>query len=287
MDHLFEKKRHGRPDFPFIVYRGNLPEYDRAYPLHWHEEMELISVTEGSGIITVQAERHQVQSGDIILIPPQTVHSIEQLDDLPMQYFNILFHPSMLTAPGIEYETYVQPLMDTSRTYPKYLPRSAPLNRDLTPAIEALICHRKQVNSEYALMVRAHLYTLLYHIFRNSNPTTADGRHRSRNYDKLKILLEHVRRSYREDISISQAAAMCGFSESHFMKLFRELTGLSFTQYVKRQRLESAAHLLRTTDQSAGQIAEEVGFHNLSYFTRAFRTRYGITPTAYRQAQNR
>lgn len=66
------------------------------------------------------------------------------------------------------------------------------------------------------------------------------------------------------------------------MKLFRELTGSSFAQYVKNYRLEMAARKLRTTGSRVGEIAEEVGFHNLSYFTRAFEAKYHMTPGSYR-----
>ena len=88
---------------------------------------------------------------------------------------------------------------------------------------------------------------------------------------------------YAQEISVAQAAGMCGFSESHFMKLFRELTGVSFTQYVKHLRLETAANLIKTTDRRVGEIAESVGFRNLSYSTRAFEDRYHLSPSAYRQ----
>jgi len=114
-----------------------------------------------------------------------------------------------------------------------------------------------------------------------SGETVADN-HGRMNYDRLKVVLEYLRENYSRQISVAEAAAMCGFSASHFMKLFRELTGFSFVQYVKQLRLEAAARLLRENGERISEIAEETGFHNLSYFTRAFEAKYRMTPSAYR-----
>ena len=285
MANLHENKLHGQPAFPFTVYRGRLPDYIRSYPLHWHEEMEVIYITEGRGLITIQAERYQVLPGDILLIPPQCVHSIEQLGSESMEYFNILFRLSMLSGDGA-FEKYTLPLY-SSGAVPFRLPEGHELNRKLLPHIRQLIENRRQVDSDYALMIHSHLYALLYHIVHNSQASAPESIHLRTNYDRLKVVLEHLRLHYPESISIHQAAAMCGFSDSHFMKLFRELTGVSFAQYVKLLRLEAAADLLSSTHQRIGEIAESVGFHNLSYFTRAFETRYGMSPTAYQKQRKK
>ena len=241
MKDFHENKQHGVPEFPFVVYPGDLPGYLTAYPLHWHEEMELIYVVSGSGCITVQAEHITVRTGDVVLIPPQRVHSIEQLEDHAMVYFNILFQLSMLNS------EYTRELYGHNKGLPCYLPKGNPLNETIREPILELILNRNKVDSDYSLMIRAHLYTILYHVLHNCPKTGETVLDRHMNYDKLKVVLEFLRENYAKDTSVEEAAYMCGFSPSHFMKLFRELTGSSFTQYVKNLRLEAAARLLRTT----------------------------------------
>lgn len=101
-------------------------------------------------------------------------------------------------------------------------------------------------------------------------------------YNKLKTVLYHVQNSYGQDISVTKAAAFCGFSESHFMRLFKELMGTSFTAYLINYRLELAASQIVETDLNIIEIAANCGFHNHSYFTRSFTKKYGITPIKYR-----
>lgn len=61
------------------------------------------------------------------------------------------------------------------------------------------------------------------------------------------------------------------------------MTGQGFTEYLNAYRLNTAAELLRTTDDTVLAVAEQTGFKNLSYFNRAFKTHYGLTPKEYRR----
>lgn len=279
MENLHEKKLHGAPQFPFVIYPGNLPDYLTSYPLHWHEEMELIYVVSGTGSITVQAEHFTVQTGDMVVIAPHNVHSIEQLGDNTMAYFNILFRLSMLDM------EYTKLLYGQGRAIPSYLPKGDTLNDKLKPMILELILNRKLVNSDYSLMIRSHLCAIVYHIIHDRVEKGEPIISAHTNYDRLKVVLEYLRENYARETTVEQAAAMCGFSASHFMKLFRELTGTSFAQYVKHLRLDAAAKLLRSSGKRVGEIAEEVGFRNLPYFTRAFTKKYHMSPGNYRKGQ--
>ena len=84
-------------------------------------------------------------------------------------------------------------------------------------------------------------------------------------------------------MTIAQMAELAGFSESHFMRYFKETMGTSFIEYLKDYRLTMAARLLQSSEDSILNISAEVGFDNLSYFNRSFKARYGITPRQYRK----
>lgn len=282
MKNLQEKKLHGQPDFPFVVYPGRLPEFGTGYPLHWHEEVELIYVRSGSGIITVRAERFSVRSGDLVLIPPKTVHSIEQLAQEQMHYDNVLFRLSLLETHRL-LEPCTAVLYSGSKDLPVCLPKGDSLNELLTPSVLTLIACRKQEHTPCVALIYSHLYAILYHILEHCPDAAAQCPGRNANDAKMQEILEYLQENYAREITVGDAAKLCGFSQSHFMRLFRELTGTSFAQYVKLQRLNKAAELLRATADRIGEIAEAVGFHNLSYFTRAFEEKYHMTPSAYRE----
>lgn len=282
---LHETKTHGKLSFPYIVYRGNIPEYLHMYPLHWHDEMELIYVVKGHGLVTVQDSKYTMQTGDMTVILPQIVHSIEQLDNAEMEYFNVLFQFTLLDN-GVHdycYQKYFKPFYEHSQTIPAYVPAGDPLNRLILPYITDLIQNRKQSYSGYELMVKSALFAIMHYLSLNSTPVSQDRRALQTTYEKLKKLLSYVQENYANPISVAQAAGICGFSESHFMKLFLELTGKTFTQYLKNFRLEAAAAQLAEGAQKVIEVSENVGFHNHSYFTRSFTARYGMSPRKYKQ----
>lgn len=277
---LHETKVHGTVDFPYIVYHGKIPDFIDAYPLHWHDEAELIYVTKGQVCITVWSDTYVVQSGDLIILMPHTIHSIEQFETCDAEYFNIVFHFSILYHSDEDscYTKYLKPFLTHEKTVNCYEKQGTALNTQLTPLLLTLIKNRQNSYTTHELLVKANLFLIMHYLNQFSTPAKAPIP-----YTKLKAALYYVQTSYAQTITIAKAASLCGFSESHFMKLFKELTGMSFTSYLVHYRLELAAKQLLETNQKVIEIAANCGFHNFSYFTRAFVQKYHITPGKYRK----
>jgi len=89
---------------------------------------------------------------------------------------------------------------------------------------------------------------------------------------------------YAEPLSVNDMAAAAGLSRAHFSREFRRAFGISPHAYLLTRRLERAAALLRTTDNSVAEICLAVGLTSVGSFTTSFRRAFGRTPTAYRAA---
>jgi AraC-like DNA-binding protein/ligand-binding sensor protein len=86
-----------------------------------------------------------------------------------------------------------------------------------------------------------------------------------------------------EDMSLGQVAKAVNTSTFYFCKLFKKVTGLNFTDYVSRLRIEKAKNLLLNPNLRISEIAYEVGFQSLTHFNRVFKKILGQSPTQYRQ----
>ena len=73
-----ETKTHTDEQFPYNTYLCSIPGDFPQVPLHWHAELELIVIKKGRGIVSADLEKRSVTSGDIVLIRPGQLHSIEQ-----------------------------------------------------------------------------------------------------------------------------------------------------------------------------------------------------------------
>ena len=100
---------------------------------------------------------------------------------------------------------------------------------------------------------------------------------------RLKAVLQWISVHYAEGLRVADAAGVCSFSSSHFMRWFRQMTGQSFVAFLNEYRLNAAAEALHATDETVLTIASRCGFENLSYFNRAFKAHFGMTPREYRK----
>ena len=83
-------------------------------------------------------------------------------------------------------------------------------------------------------------------------------------------------------ISVEAVAKNAGFSIDYFNRIFLSHTGFTVTGYISYIRLKHAAFLLRTTDKSVLDIALQIGYDSHEGFTKAFKKKYGVTPSEYR-----
>ena len=92
---------------------------------------------------------------------------------------------------------------------------------------------------------------------------------------------EYLEQHYSEKIYLETAASYCGYSKYRFAHLFREITAISFIEYLTVFRLNKATAIF-ASDKKITNIALECGFCNLRSFNRCFKKYFSVTPTEYR-----
>ncbi len=87
---------------------------------------------------------------------------------------------------------------------------------------------------------------------------------------------------YFEPLGVDDMTSAAGLSRAHFSREFRRTFGEPPHSYLLTRRLERAASLLRSTDQSVAEICFSVGLQSVGSFTSSFTRTFGLSPTAYR-----
>jgi AraC-like DNA-binding protein len=95
--------------------------------------------------------------------------------------------------------------------------------------------------------------------------------------------IRHIEHHLAQNISNQTLAQLCFMSESYFIRRFRECVGQTPNQYLREQRIKSAAQQLLFSQQSIDQIATATGFGSRFYLTRVFTQHTGVSPAAYRK----
>lgn len=94
---------------------------------------------------------------------------------------------------------------------------------------------------------------------------------------------DHISLHLEDEITLEELAKLTGYATYYLSKKFKKETGSIPADYIRRQRLDRAAWLLRTTHEDVQTISERLQFGTQSYFSDSFRKEYGMTPTEYRQ----
>lgn len=97
----------------------------------------------------------------------------------------------------------------------------------------------------------------------------------------LQRVIAFIGEHYTERLSLADVAGMAAMSRSHFCRMFRSATGVSFRDYVRDLRLTRAQQLLAASGLSLTDVALEIGFYDLPHFDKAFRKRFGVSPTEF------
>ena len=282
---LHETVSHGTKFFPFAVYHGRIPEWLEGFPLHWHNKFEIILVTYGSGLIFLHGNKITVKKDDIILIPPGEIHSIQQNGKECMAYYNIIFSLSLLDENPESFcsRFYFSKFSDGSRLKNYHLEKDSQENAAIFPLVNELSSFWEKDFSDSALLIKARIFEIMHRISRNVEPISQNSSSANK-IKRLKKILSFIQENFEHRISIEEAASICSLSESRFMQMFHQETGMSFIQYLNDFRLESCAAQLKRTSKSVTEIAFENGFDNISYFIRQFKKKYSCTPLSFRRS---
>lgn len=141
-----------------------------------------------------------------------------------------------------------------------------------------------QKKSEYSqFILQGMLQRLILTIYQLHLPFE-DTILKYRNYDaRIHDAMIYLEDNLEQAPSIREVANYVSLSPSHFSRLFKEVVGCSFTDYVTSVRLQHAQILLAKPELSIGEIASKVGFSNGNYLCNVFKTSFGCSPSEFRK----
>ena len=133
--------------------------------------------------------------------------------------------------------------------------------------------------SGYYFQCMAAMYEILYEITVRSEQYAPKSK-----YNMLEKGIAYLHRHLYTRIDYKMPSALCGISYTYFKKLFIERFGVPPVQYVNDLRLERGCELLLTGQYSIGEIAKMCGFESMYYFSKRFKQKYQLSPTAYQNS---
>jgi AraC-like DNA-binding protein len=252
-------------------------------PIHWHNCLELICVQDGELAMWCSDKRIKVSKGSIIIVNHNEYHGFE-CSSAPLDLYCILLDLSVLKGRFFDSceEKYIQPIIQNQVIFNNVLED----NSQIAFFIQSISEEFFNKHNGYELAIKAYLYNLLVILFRNNTGrimTPNESKTRNRNYNKMNKVLDYINQNYMEEITVDELADMIGVTKYYFCKLFKKLNGKTLSEYINYIRISEAYLLIKGTDLRITDIAMTVGFTDINYFSRVFKSIMSISPTMVRK----
>jgi AraC-like DNA-binding protein/mannose-6-phosphate isomerase-like protein (cupin superfamily) len=258
-----------------------------TYPWHFHSEIEILYVIEGTGTSYVADNIETFYPGDLALLGSNLPHfwrsdekyhapeSKEKINYIVVQFPGDLFREPVFEYP--EFHLIQQLFKRASRGIRFNPPFSEKAGKKMLKiaqstgferVISLLQLLNQMAKTEHYRLLAGELYHQQNHDFTN---------------DRLTKVLHFISTCYQQKIELEKAADIANLHPSAFCRFFKEKTGKSLSEYIADMRISYACKLITEGKLAISQICYECGFNNLSNFNRTFKRNTGYTPTNYFQ----
>ena len=256
----------------------------RFHPIHFHDFTEIGIVISGEARHLIRKGTHQLQQGDVILVPRGANHGFAYMQDFGI--LNLLFIQRRLPLPLLDFGNgkFARKIFSVPSGKPaaeKLMTLSAEQLRELTAVAMRILAEEQSPGPSFYFLMMALFMEILVILDRAYSPP--DEYH---TLSAIPTALEFLERNYSHDIDFDALARKLGMSRRTFFRHFRIAAGTSPLAYLNAIRLRKVTDLLKQTDMPLASIALECGFSDGFLMSRSFKKLTGTTPTAFRKKNN-
>lgn len=248
------------------ILKFSIPEGKDCFRIHWHDRMEVLRLHEGEMYVTHGANVTKLHSGEMILLPPKIPHYAhagqgELLYDVLMFDVRSFYNDSDIC------KTYLPAIYNGRAKFNPVISHAETI-RSFDQIIENEDCG--------SLEIISYIYLFLYQLFRHNLlelHTGMDGN------EIVRRIVEYIDKNFAEDLTTATLCSRFGYTAAHFCRKFKEWTGLTPMNFLKIRRMEEAYKLLKKGHHNINEIAMHCGYTDANYFTRCFKSHFGIPPS--------
>ena len=278
-------EQHEKPDFPISIYH-NRGSGDDLLAIHCHGDFEILRVTQGDALFRIGADSYPASQGDIFFVNPYEFHSATTDSGRTVEYTAIVYERHLLESITLhpDYNRFIRPLLENRLCFPHRVTHDTRLESQVQSLILEILEEYRDKPIGHEWMIRTNLEKLVVLLYRQTpdngpnSRLTAQQRMGRDFADLFRLIAEQPSRK----LSTREAAAYVRMSPYHFCRRFKAYSGRTFVDFLNLYRVNEAERLLRDTTLTVTEIAEQVGFCNIHYFDRVFRTYKQRAPSSLR-----
>jgi AraC-like DNA-binding protein len=256
---------------------------------HWHSEIEILYFINGSARQQINERSFIAESGDIVIIGMDQIHSTYSYAGNKCDILVIMFDVHSFFQSTLDEVAHPSMnIYNTSTLFKNPISSAEDSGKLLFGCVqeihEELICKK----AAFQHIIKSLIYKLTGLLVRYNfyDVCTSDERSVREIKNMLRKTFELIDKYHDEHISLSKAAANSNLSVPHFCRLFKKATGMTFNDYLVFYRV-NRAEIMLGSDMTHTEIAMEWGFGSISSFIRSFKKCKKCTPSLHRKLQRK
>ena len=256
-----------------------------AFPEHTHDYVEMVYMCQGETRHRVNGNAISLHQGELLMLGQNARQSIETAGEKDIAV-NFIVRPAFFsgTLPFLgEEETPLRRFVVsclTGENEAGYLLFHVAEILPVQNLIENLLFTLLEDIPNKRGILQMTMGLLFAQLMNHTEALQFETREQNSVISVLRYLEEHYR-----DGSLTEIADRLHYELPSLSRLIRQKTGKNYTELLQEKRLSQAAWLLRNTDKNVDEIANAVGYENISYFHRLFAARFGMSPKKYRDCK--
>ena len=237
---------------------------------HTHNHMELFYIVGGKGQFLIDNDLYPVDANNLIIINPNVTHTETSLNAQPMEYI-------VLGVESVE-------LISSENSNGKFRILSGFESVDISSCLRNILREMELKNGGYEDICQAYLEILIIRLMRTIELSILTSPTHTGKNRQCASIKRYIDLHFKEPLTLDVLAEEAHMNKYYLSHAFKREYGDSPINYMISRRIDESKYLLAETDLSASQIAQLLGFSSSSYFSQSFRTSEGISPSAYRKA---
>lgn len=266
-------------------YKEDLPHF--IVPWHYHPEIEIMYILEGTGTRFVGDHIDRYQVGDVCMVGPKLPHEWRNDDEFFKQeaglkasclclfFLKDVFDGNLIRLPEMN---NIRQLIERSRRGIKFTGLSREKIGEYIRESVAFTGAQRIVRfiSLLEMMATTDEYELLASIGFTESVNSSD-------FDRFDKVYQYMMKNFRQPIRLEEVASLVGLTPNAFCRYFRQRTKKTFVQYLNDIRIGHAKKLLIEGRMKISTLSMEAGFNNLSNFIELFKRSAHMSPSEYQK----
>lgn len=253
---------------------------------HSHDFLEMVYVTEGKAVHTLDGTETAVRKGDYFIIDYGARHKYTTIKGVEFDIINILFKPEFIDKTLKKCRSFNDLinnyLIRLSYTALEKSPTRVTFN-DRDGYIYGLITRIKneydQKKTGYLELMRCYLIDIIINAVRCIIPRNAAAAQN----DCVRYITDYVSENYMNPVTLAGISETLNFSLPYLSRRFKKDMGVSFCDYLQKKRVEQGCRLIANTDKKISEIAGLVGYGDVKFFNAVFKKHLGMTPREFKK----